>query len=409
MKDAGVECFFEKEQIWTFDGKGELLITIMSSLAQEESRSISENVTWGQRKRMQDGKVTLPYKHFLGYKKGESGLPEIVEDEAVVVRQIYQLYLQGRTINAIAQHLTAEGIPTPSGKKVWSVSTIKSILQNEKYKGDALLQKGYTVDFLTKERRINNGEIPQYYVENSHPAIVSAETYGLVQAEMRKRKTAGRAQRGMNPFSTKIKCGQCGQFFGPKTWHSNSKYRRTIWRCNHKYSNGEHCQTPHLYETAIQKAFVNAFNQLIGDRGRLKEDYGIILSVLTDTAALESEAAAQQTECDIAMELIRKLVEDNTRAVSNQDDCQRRYDALSARYEAAKKRLGEIAAEKQARIAKRDGISRFIEDMDKCGLLSEFDERLWLETVDSVTVHSEKDVAVSFRDGSEVHVDISGK
>ena len=142
-------------------------------IRQEESRSISENVTWGQRKRFADGKVSLPYGQFLGYEKGEDNTPRIVEKEAEIIRRIYKLFLEGKTPSAVARCLTEEGYPTPSGKKVWQPSTVKSILQNEKYKGDAILQKSYTVDFLTKKKKINEGELPQYYVENSHPAIIT--------------------------------------------------------------------------------------------------------------------------------------------------------------------------------------------------------------------------------------------
>lgn len=144
----------------------------MSSLAQEESRSISENITWGQRKRFSDGKFSVAYKNFLGFKKGSNGKPEIVEEEAKVVRMIYGLYLKGKTSSCIAGYLTKNNIVTPTGKDMWKKSTVDSILTNEKYKGDALLQKKFTVDFLEKKTKKNEGEIPQYYVENSHPAII---------------------------------------------------------------------------------------------------------------------------------------------------------------------------------------------------------------------------------------------
>lgn len=180
LKEKGVEVYFEKENIYTFDGKGELLITIMSSLAQEESRSISENVTWGQRKRFADGKVSMPYKRFLGYEKGEDGMPKIVESEAELVRLIYRLFMEGKTTSAIARNLTDNGIPTPGGKKKWQVATVDSILTNEKYKGDALLQKRFTVDFLQRKLKPNQGEVPQYYVEGSHPAIVDPDEWDHV-------------------------------------------------------------------------------------------------------------------------------------------------------------------------------------------------------------------------------------
>lgn len=152
LKENGTECYFEKENIWTFDSKGELLITIMSSLAQEESRSISENCTWGMRKRFADGKVSVPFGRFLGYDRGENGNLVINEEQAKIVRKIYGLFLQGKSPYVIAKQLTAEGIPTPGGKKVWGKAVVQSILTNEKYKGDALLQKVYTTDFLTKKK-----------------------------------------------------------------------------------------------------------------------------------------------------------------------------------------------------------------------------------------------------------------
>lgn len=201
LKDKGIGVFFEKENIDTLDSKGELLITIMGSLAQEESRSISENVTWGWRKRLADGKVSVGYSHFLGYEKGEDGNMQIVESEAEIVRQIYGLFLDGQTPSSIASLLTESHIPTPAGKEVWQGSTVKSILTNEKYKGDALLQKTFTVDFLNKKQKINEGEVPQYYVENSH---LTAEVFDLVQYELRRRKRAGRHTSAVSVFSNRL-------------------------------------------------------------------------------------------------------------------------------------------------------------------------------------------------------------
>lgn len=161
LKEKGVEVYFEKENIYTLDSKGELFITIMSSLAQEESRSISENVTWGQRKRMADGKVTMPYGRFLGYRKGEDGLPEIVPEEAEIVRLIYKSFMEGLSYYKIARMLMEREIPAPAGGEKWYTRTVESILTNEKYKGSALLQKKFTVDFLTKKQKVNEGEVPQ--------------------------------------------------------------------------------------------------------------------------------------------------------------------------------------------------------------------------------------------------------
>jgi len=153
LKEKGVEIYFEKENIWTLDSKGELLITIMSLLAQEESRSISENCTWGQRKRFADGKVTVPFARFLGYDRGPDRNPVLNEKEAIIVRRIYGMFLQGMSPYGIATRLTAEGILSPGSKPKWNAGAVLSILTNEKYKGDALLQKSYTVDFLTKKKK----------------------------------------------------------------------------------------------------------------------------------------------------------------------------------------------------------------------------------------------------------------
>ena len=304
--------------------------------------------------------------------------------------------------------LTDEGIPTPGGKYGWRPNGVLSILTNEKYSGNALLQKKYTVDFLTKKQKVNEGEIPQYHIENSHPTIIEPEMHDLVQVELKKRKNNGRHQSGLGCFSSKIICGECGGFYGSKVWHSNSPYRRTIWRCNKKYDGGGNCGTPHLYEADVQRAFIQAFNQLFGDRERLAEDYTEIMRVLTDTSALDKEAVTQQSECDVAMELIRKCVEENAHSPLNQDDYTVRYNALVTRYEAAKKRLDEINEDKQARLAKRESISRFISELEQCdGLLTEYDEALWYEVVESMTVHSESDIAVTFKDGSEIRVEMN--
>lgn len=188
LKEYGVECFFEKENIRTFDARGELLLSIMASIAQEESRSISENCKWGQRKRFADGKFTVPFKRFLGYDRGEDGGLVINEEQAAIVRRIYKMFLDGTNPYRIAKILTEENIPTPGGKQVWSRTVIKNILTNEKYKGDALLQKVFTEDYLTKRKVKNNGELSQYYVEGSHEPIIPPKIFDEVQSELERLK-----------------------------------------------------------------------------------------------------------------------------------------------------------------------------------------------------------------------------
>lgn len=404
LKERGIGVYFEKENIHTLDSKGELLITIMSSLAQEESRSISENVTWGQRKRFADGKVSLPYKRFLGYKKGADGLPEIIEEEALIVRLIYRLFLYGKSPSAIATYLTDEGIPTPSGKAMWRASVVESILTNEKYKGDARLQKKFTVDFLTKKQKVNEGEVPQYYVENSHPAIIDPELFDLVQYELKRRKAAGRFTSCVHPFSGKILCGECGGVYGSKVWHSNSQYRAVVWQCNEK-NRGQHCTTPHLYEHEIQTAFMAAFNLVLGSRVEIIEAYQEVMDALTDTTDLNAESDRVQNELEVTMGLIRKAISDNAQTAMDQDEYNRKYTDLCERYEAAQARLAELETQRLERTAKRVKIKMFMEQLTaRDTLVSEFDEELWYTTVESVTVYENKAMIFTFRDGRQVEI-----
>ena len=216
LKEHGVEVYFEEQNIYSLDSKGELLLTIMSSLAQEESRSISENVTWGMRKRFAEGKPIIPFGAFLGYRKGPDGMPEIDPEQAETVRYIYRAFLEGKAPSYIARDLTARGILTPGGKTTWRANTVMSILTNEKYRGDALLQKTFCTDFLTKAYKVNEGEVPQYYVEHSHPVIIDRAMFDAVQTEIKKRAEPG--QRTYTPYtlSGKICCAECGARYGSK-------------------------------------------------------------------------------------------------------------------------------------------------------------------------------------------------
>nr|WP_205610207.1 recombinase family protein [Clostridium sporogenes] len=407
LKGKGVEVYFEKENIYTLDSKGELLITIMSSLAQEESRSISENVTWGQRKRFADGKVSLPYKHFLGYEKGEDGLPKIVEKEARIVRKIYKLFLEGKTPSAIARQLTENKIPTPAGKEIWQPSTVMSILKNEKYKGSAILQKSFTVDFLTKKKKINQGEVPKYYVQNSHPAIISTEVYDLVQQEIKKRKKVKGYKTSGNCFSGKIVCGECGSFYGSKVWHSNSKYRRVIWQCNSKFKNDEKCSTTHLYEDKIKQAFVEAFNSLIENKEEILQGYDEIIQVVTDTSRLDKESNKLKSEIEIVTEMLRKCVEENAHNALNQAEYEERYKALAARYESIKKDIEGIKEKRLEKSVKHKRIVEFIKELEqRKELITEFDEELWNGTVEKVMVNTEEKIMFVFKDGIEIEWNI---
>ena len=404
LKEHGVECYFEKENIWTFDGKGELLITIMSSLAQEESRSISENCTWGQRKRMQDGRASVPFSRFLGYERGEDGSFVINEDEAVIVRRIFKMYLEGYAGYAIAKQLTAEGIPTPTGKQNWSQTTIVNILKNVKYKGDALLQKYYTVDFLTKKKRVNTGEVQQYYVENAHPGIVDATVFEMVQQELAKRGKSGSRHSGGSIFSSRIKCGECGAWYGSKTWHSTTKYRRVIYQCNKKFKGKEKCATPHLYEDTIKQHFITAANKLMAGKDEIIANFELIKQALFDTADLEAEQAALQSEMAVITELIKEAVAENAHVALDQMEYNRKHAALVERYKAAKDRSDEVTATASDKKARAIALEAFISALANQGLIEVFDEQLWCSLVDYVTIEGDGKMVFVFKNGVSVQI-----
>lgn len=403
LKDEGIEIYFEKENIWTLDSKGELLITIMSSLAQEESRSISENVTWGQRKRMADGKVSFAYSRFLGLDKdNETGKIVVNPEQAEIVRLIFRLFLEGMTPHSIAAELTRRGIKTPTGKDVWNQQTVRRMLSNEKYKGDALLQKEFTVDFLEKKMKKNEGEVPQYYVEGNHEAIISPAVFDMVQAEIAKRTKSGTRYSGVSIFSNKIRCADCGGWYGAKTWHSTDRYRKVIYRCNRKY-NGEKCQTLHVTEDEVKTAFVAAYNQLVTEKKEIIANTEIIRRTLCVTTALVEERDRLEADMAVLVEMTQNIVAENARIAQNQDEYQRRYNDLVERYNVAKARYDDVVAAISAKEAQGERLADFIRNLKaQDGIIREFDSSLWGCMVDFVTVGRDKTIVVTFKDGTEI-------
>ena len=401
LKEKGIEIYFEKENIWTLDSKGELLISIMSSLAQEESRSISENVTWGQRKRFADGKVCVPFGHFLGYDRGDDGNLVLNKEEAVIVKRIFSMFLQGMTPYGIARKLTSEGIPSPGKKPKWNPGTVKRMLGNEKYKGDALLQKSYTTDFLTKKKKINEGEIPQYYVTGNHEAIIAPEIFDMVQRELARRGKGRNRHSGVHDFSGKIKCGKCGSWFGSKVWHSNDKYRRVVWQCNHKFD--EKCSTPHVDDKTIEAVFIKAVNVLIDEKSSVMADYEAIKDMLFSTEELEKERDMLQQEMEVVSKMIEDAINENARIAIDQTDFRGRYDALVKRFDETKEKYDSVCAEMDDKRIRRATVEQFIADLAKQdALLTEFEPEVWHSLVDFITVYSLENIRITFKNGKEI-------
>ena len=237
LKEKGIAVYFQKENINTLDAKGEVMITIMASLAQQESESISKNVKLGIDFRNKQGKVQVNHNRFLGYTKDAEGHLIIDPEQAEVVKRIYRKYLEGDSMDMICHGLEADGILTGAGNKKWYTSTVKKILTNEKYIGDALLQKTCTIDILNKTRVANNGIAPQYYVEDDHEAIIPKEIYMKVQEELVRRRNVQASPSGKKRmyscthcFSQMVVCGSCGEVFRRIHWN-NHGCRSIVWRC----------------------------------------------------------------------------------------------------------------------------------------------------------------------------------
>ena len=314
---------------------------------------------------------------------------------------IYGMFLTGLSPFQIAKTLTEEGILSPGGKDHWNASNIRSILTNEKYKGDALLQKTYTVDFLTKKKKANEGEIPQYYVRDNHEAIIPPDTFEAVQILMASRKTGKNRQSSVSIFSSKVKCGCCGSWYGPKVWHSNDKYRRVIWQCNHKFE-GKKCTTPTLTEDELKEIFLRAANQVIDAKDGITAIYHQVLEPNLATDTLQQELDGLDAEINVVAGLIEECIKENAHVALDQAEYQKRYDALVDRFDTAKARQKELAQQITDRKARRQQIEMFLAGLKKREPLTVFRDEDSLAMVDHVTVTEDAGITVTFKDGTEI-------
>ena len=360
LKEKGVECFFEKENIWTFDPKCELILSILASLSQEESRSISENVTWGHRRRFEAGKASVPFGRFLGYDRGKNGELIVNKKQAKIVKRIFAEFLAGASPYQIAKNLTADHIPTPGGKEIWSGCVVRSILQNEKYKGDALLQKVFTPDFLTKKKVKNTGQVPQYYVKGDHEPIIEPEIFDLVQRRMSRESKSS----SVSPFSGKVKCGCCMSYYGSKVWHSNSKYRRIIWQCNGKYKKKDiTCTTPNLTEDDLKNAFIAALNKLIAGKNEITAAFEGIKDTLFSSNELQTELEQKSAQFNTAIETVRTLIQQNARIAMDQNDYNRRYQEAVKSCEQLQIECDDLQQQIEAFNQRREDIAYFLKQL----------------------------------------------
>ena len=399
LKEKNVPVFFEKENINTMDSKGEVLLTIMASLAQQESESLSKNVKMGMQFRFQNGEVQVNHNRFMGYTKDEDGHLIIEPAEAEIVKRIYREYLQGASLKQIGDGLMDDGILTAAGKAKWRPESVKKILKNEKYIGDALLQKTYTVDVLTKKRVKNNGIVPQYYVENSHEPIIPRDLYMQVQEEMLRRANLhSGANRKKRVYSSKyalssiVYCSKCGDIYRRIAWNNRGKHS-TVWRCVNRVEHGpDCCDAPTVQEEELQNAVVKAINMALGGKDEmltaLEKNIAMVL-------ALEDETSMESLDAKLE-ELQQELLK---RANARQD-----YEDLADEIDLLREQKQNAMAEN----AEREGLKQRIAEMqqflaEQRGTIQVYDEQVVRKLIEKITVHDEK-VTVAFKSGMEIDV-----
>jgi hypothetical protein len=391
--------YFEKENINTMDAKGEVLLTIMASLAQQESQSLSQNVKLGLQYRYQQGKVQVNHNRFMGYTKDEEGNLIIVPEEAEIIKRIYREYLEGKSLVGIGRDLEKDGILTAAGKPRWRPETIKKILLNEKYIGDALLQKTFTVDFLTKKRVKNEGHVPQYYVENSHEAIIPKELFLQAQEELHRRSNIYTgADKNKRIYSSKYAlstitfCGDCGDIYRRVYWNIHGR-KEFVWRCVTRIEQGpEVCKNRTVKEGELYDAVMTAINRLLagGDNMiRILEEN--IHAVIGDT-----------TEYKISE--INTLLEEKQKELINLANKGKDFESLADEIEELREKRQTLLVEDASLSGENERINELIEFIrtNKYRTLL-YDDTLVRKIIQNVTVYDDHFV-ICFKSGIEIKV-----
>lgn len=414
LKELGVDVYFEEQGIHSKQPGAEFYITIYGSIAQSESENISANVKWGKAQSAKEGKVSFHYKNFLGYRQGDDGNPEIEPEEAKTVKLIYERYLMGDSLVGIAKRLEKMNILSPSGKEKWQSSTVRSILTNEKYKGDAIINKTYITDCLSKKVKINNGERPKYYVEDNHPAIIDAGTFGRVQEELARRASKNKVkQKGTKTeqgrYSSKyaltelLVCGECKTPYRRCTWTQNGA-KKIVWRCINRLDYGKkYCHnSPSVEESALQSAIMNA----IMDTAMKKQDIMKILKlhigmVLNKNDTIDNSLDIQMRIAEIDTEFTAMLKAVSTETAENFDE--NRVKELMEEKSELQQRLSEIALEKE----KHETMQSRLDDMYLIldGLKNHpinYDDSIVRQLLECVVVESKNKIKVVFKDGYEI-------
>ena len=416
LRAMGIGIYFEKENINTLDMDSEMLITMLGAFAQAESESISRNVAWGKRKAIQDGKIFVNFNQLYGYFLREDGSPGINLDKAAVVQFIYQQYLYGDSLRMIKDKLDKDGILNPKGEAGWLISSIKSILTNEKYCGDVLGQKTYKESVIGGKVMKNNGQFPQVLVQNNHPRIITREMFYAVQEEM-KRRTASRSPStksatGRTSYASKyalserLVCGECGTLYRRCTWTIRGK-KKIVWRCVSRLDHGtKFCmQSPTMEETALQTAIMDAINRSMDSSGGLARNaaagFLMILKPQENTEFTLGEVKRRIQELTAEFDA---LFEMDGSEVTEQD----RFTEITLELAELKKKQESISAQLRNNQGIQTKVNRFASAAERMDhRLTEWDEEFIRQMIHTVEVISADRIRVVLTDGTvimqEVH------
>lgn len=412
LKSWGIPVIFEKENIDTSNMNSEMILTCLSSFAQAESESISGNVTKGIRMGYKQGRFAFRYTGFA-FQKGPDGEPEIIPKDAQTILMIAREFLNGDSLKGIKEKLEKAGSPSPAGEPKWTTQTIQRILQNEKYAGDVLLQKTYTADFLEGKVKKNNGELPQYYIQNNHPAIIPREMFFQIQEELARRRSkkpanTKKAKTNRGRFTSKyalserLVCGDCGCYFRRVTWNIHGR-KQIVWRCINRLEFGpKSCgKSPSLEESALHTAILEAIRSLV--HGQQEEMAAALQDTLIQCIAGEKEEASpiviENKIKELETEFDRLLV----LAVDENDIIDHKLKQISEtilKLKQQKKRIEYTAERSEVMESKAKEVMGLIsaEDLD----LTEYSDALVYRIIERITVLSKEEIRIRFIGGFEI-------
>lgn len=394
LKERGVGIQFEKENINTLDNQGEMLLTVLSSLAQAESESLSKNVAMGLKAKMKNGEL-VGFHGCLGYDYDpETKTLSVNEKEAEIVRYIFGRYTEGVGCFTIAKELTRLGYKTKKGNSVWHESSVRRIVKNEKYMGDVILGKTFTVDPISKRRLENFGEKNMYRVENNHEPIISQEVFNKAQAILNKRSAKhgnkGREEKYSRKyaFSSMIQCGFCNTNFSRRTWHANSKHEKITWSCIKAIKQGKK-NCPHsksLSEKELEEAFVDAFNMLVSKNKEITDEFLKNVEDTLNNTSTAKELRKIKKEINKIENNINKLVDLYLEKILSKEDFENKYSELLNELEKVKVKEEELQTITSKEDNLKDRIDTFRKLFENNEILKEFDREIFESVIEKIIV-----------------------